>query len=488
MTDAAAIVAIDQGTTSTRALRLEADGRAHVVHAVEHAQSYPRPGWVEHDPEELVRNIRACLEAAADPGVAAIAIANQGESCLAWDAETKEALSQVIVWQDDRTHADVARLKAEGAEAEVLARAGLPLDSYFSASKLAWLLRTLPQARELLERGRLRLGTTDAFFLDRLTGRAATDVTTASRTSLLDIERGAWDPTLCRLFGVPMEALPPVVPTTGDFGAVEVAGRAVPVLAGVVDQQAALHGHGCRARGDAKITFGTGAFALMVTGTEPLRAPDRGLLPTIAWKKGPAPADYAVDGAVYSAAAAVNWARGLGLFRTYDQINGFEHAPAIARGLAFVPALSGLACPHWSRGARGTWLGLGLDSGAADMMQALLEGVALRAAEVVAAMESLSPIAGAVSIDGGLAANPYFRQFLADALGREVTIPAGGELTGLGAAQLAAEAAGLAIAHGTAAERIAPRADGTVWRARFAEAIALSRRWADTVPEEETDR
>lgn len=481
-----AVVAIDQGTTSTRALRLEPNGRAHVVHAVEHRQSYPRPGWVEHDPEELIRNIQACLAAAVAAGgvPAAIAIDNQGESCLAWDAETKEPLSQVIVWQDARSQPEVERLKRDGAEPFVLDRAGLPLDSYFSAGKLAWLMRTLPQARTLLERGRLRLGTTDAFFLDRLTGRAATDATTASRTSLLAIETGDWDPELCDLFGVPIEALPPVVPTTGDFGTISVGGHTVPVTACVVDQQAALYGHGCRRRGDAKITFGTGAFALMVTGPDLRRAPDLGILPTIAWRKDGRPADYAVDGAVYSAAAAVNWARDLGLFKTYDQINGFARGPAIERGLAFVPALSGLACPHWSRGARGTWLGLALDSGAGDLMQALLEGIALRAAEVVRTMETLTPISGAVSIDGGLAANPYFRQFLADALGRTVAIPAGGELTALGAARLAAEAADLAIPTTHDADTIAPKTDGTAWHDRFAEAVALSRRWADAAPSE----
>ncbi|MGD1876111.1 MAG: FGGY family carbohydrate kinase, partial [Kiloniellaceae bacterium] len=260
------IAALDQGTTSTRALALQPDGTATVVKALEHRQVYPRPGWVEHDPEELIANLRACAEAVED--LEALGIDNQGESCLAWNAETKEAISPVIVWQDGRTAETIENLKRGGAEKETLDRAGLPLDSYFSAAKLAWIVQTLPEAQRLLSRGKLRLGTTDAFFLDRLTGRCVTDITTASRSSLMNLESGQWDPELCRLFGVPLEALPEIVATTGDFGAMTVAGKSVPVTASIVDQQAALYGHGCRHAGDGKITFGTGAFALMVTGAE----------------------------------------------------------------------------------------------------------------------------------------------------------------------------------------------------------------------------
>ncbi len=339
------VIAIDQGTTSTRALRL-ADGEARIVHAVRHAQHHPHAGWVEHDPEELLGNIRACLQAAGS--AEAIGIANQGESCLAWDKVTGKALSPVIVWQDNRTAADIEALRATGAEAETLARAGLPLDAYFSASKLAWILREVPEARATLAAGQLRLGTTDAFFLDRLTGVFATDATTASRTSLMNLTTGQWDAELCRIFGVPAEALPEIRDTVGDFGAI----GGVKVRASVVDQQAALYGHGCRALGDAKITFGTGAFTLAVTGGEIVRAPEQGLLPTVAWRKAGV-STYAVDGGVYDAGAAVEWAQSLGLFESFTELNEFEEPPAISRGLAFVPALSGLACPHWDRSARG---------------------------------------------------------------------------------------------------------------------------------------
>jgi len=290
------VAAVDQGTTSTRVLMLDERGQPEIVHGVEHRQIYPKPGWVEHDPEELIRILVTCFEAAGD--VDAIGIDNQGESCLAWDAEDKTALSPVIVWQDDRTKETVRQLKADGIEAETLARAGLPLDPYFSATKLAWILETLPGAKEAHTKGRLRLGTTDAFFLDRLTGFFTTDITTASRTSLMNLENGAWDEELCRIFGVPIETLPEIRTTTGDFGAISTSSGLKPVTASVVDQQAALYGFGCRQAGDAKMTFGTGAFALMVTGQDIHRQPEQGLLPTVAWQKvGEAPI-YALEGGV----------------------------------------------------------------------------------------------------------------------------------------------------------------------------------------------
>ncbi len=469
------IAAIDQGTTSTRALALEADGTARVVKAVEHRQIYPRPGWVEHDPEELIASIRACAEAIGSPE--AFGIDNQGESCLAWHAETKEAVSPVIVWQDSRTAETIVGLKAEGAEALTLERAGLPLDAYFSAAKLAWIVEHLPEAKRLLDQGKLRLGTTDAFFLDRLTGRCVTDVTTASRTSLMNLETGQWDAELCRLFGVPLTALPEIVPTTGDFGALDVDGKAVPVTASLVDQQAALYGHGCRTAGDVKITFGTGAFVLMLTGAEILRAPDKGLLPTVAWQFAGEKPVYALDGGVYSASAAVNWGRSLGLFQDFDWLNRLEGPPALEGGLAFVPALSGLACPHWDRQARGTWVGLSIDHGPAELMKSILEGVACRAAEVVQAMSSLLPASGPLSIDGGMSANPYFLQFLADILERELKVSTNAELTGSGTAKLAALACGRSVAEGGMAQVVRPAAARGGLLARFDEAVKVSRAW-----------
>src|SRR5438876_911809 len=340
------IASIDQGTTSTRILVVDREGRGKVVHAARHAQHHPHPGFVEHDPEELIRHITECIEAAGL--LDAIGIDNQGESCLAWDARTGEALSPVIVWQDARSNDTVLRLKAEGGEALTLERAGLPLDPYFSASKLRWLLDNNESVRSGLKRGTVRLGTTDAFFFARLTGICATDVTTASRTSLMDLAKGTWDEELCRLFGVPVETLPEIRPTVSSFGAI----KGVPVTASLVDQQAALYGHGCRKPGDIKITFGTGAFVLAVTGAKVVRAPERGLLPTIAWQAKDE-RHYAVDGGVYNAGSAVEWAERIGLLRNLDELGHFERGAAIERGLAFVPALSGLAAPHWDRSAAG---------------------------------------------------------------------------------------------------------------------------------------
>ena len=471
------ILALDQGTTSTRALIVDAGGVARTLLARAHRQIYPRPGWVEHDPEELIANLSACIAAAGAEAPLAAGLANQGESCLAWEAGTGRPVSPVIVWQDARTEGTCARLRAEGTEALTLAAAGLPLDPYFSASKLGWLLRDLPEARALAAAGRLRLGTTDAFFLERLTGRCVTDITTASRTSLMNLERGEWDADLCALFGVPMECLPQIVPSLGDFGTLP--GR-LPLTASLVDQQAALYGHGCRAPGDAKITFGTGAFALAVTGA--LLRPGSGPLPTVAWQKPGAAPVHALEGGVYCASSAVNWARGLGLFSEFQEIADFAAPPAIDRSLAFVPALSGLACPHWNRTARGAWLGLSLDTSSADMMQALLEGVALRSAEVIAAMDRAQPVGAPVSIDGGMSANGYFCQFLADVLTRDVIVSDEPELTAVGIAALAAEAAGAQITPRRSGRTVTPRPDAAALlparRARFAAARAAVESYA----------
>jgi glycerol kinase len=391
---------------------------------------------VEQDGEALLAQVRRCIVAAGAP---VAGLANQGESCLAWDARDGRPICPVISWQDDRTRDVTAALAREGAGPLVMARAGLPLDPYFSASKLGWILRHVPAAADLAARGRLRLGTTDAFFRDRLTGRFETDIATASRTSLMRLETGTWDEDLCRLFGVPIRALPAIGPTSGALGTLPGGAR---LAAAIVDQQAALYGHGCRAPGAAKVTFGTGAFGQCLT--RGLIRPDRpGPLPTIAWHPAGGAVAHALDGGVYAAGAAVNWARDLGLFTRMEEIGSFKAAPAIDRGLAFVPALAGLGCPHWNRAARGAWLGLDLAQGRRDLVQALLEGIALRTAEVLAAMAALQPFAGPVSVDGGLARNGYFTAFLAEVTGCGLFLPEETEQTALGVARLAAEAVGL---------------------------------------------
>lgn len=469
------VAAIDQGTTSTRVLVADTDGTLEIACAKAHQQFHPQPGWVEHDPEELLTNIRHCLDAAGF--VDAIGIDNQGESCLAWDAKTGEALSPVIVWQDNRTADAVSRLKGRGAASLTLSRAGLPLDAYFSASKLAWIIDHVPAARSAMAAGRLRLGTTDAFFLDRLTGTFATDVTTASRTSLMNLETGKWDAELCQLFGVPIDSLPEIRSTVAEFGRI----NGVPVCASVVDQQAALYGHGCRKPGDVKITFGTGAFALTVTGDEIARAPDKGLLPTVAWAID-GRITYALDGGVYDAGSAVEWARRVGLIADMEKDLGWFDAPsAIERGVVFVPALSGLACPHWDRSAGSLFIGMSAATTQADLRQALLEGIALSAADVVDTMHGHVPIRGSLAIDGGLARSRYFAQFLADMIGRDVIVAEFDERTAFGTAKLAALGAGIVLPDPrTASTTFRPRlADSSAARRRFRDAVMRSKGWRD---------
>ncbi|BAQ78391.1 glycerol kinase [Pseudomonas sp. St29] len=469
------IAALDQGTTSTRVLVVDMQGRADIQLALRHQQHHPRPGWVEHDPLELLANLQRCLEATGR--VDAIGLANQGESCLAWDAISGAPLSPVIVWQDNRSAARIEELRANGAEALTLERAGLPLDAYFSASKLAWIVENLPEAQAALSAGRLRLGTTDAYFLDRLAGVYATDITTASRTSLMNLASGQWDPELCALFGVPLQALPEIRATVGDFGRI----GQTPISASVVDQQASLYGHGCRKPGDAKITFGTGAFALTVTGEQIIRAPEKGLLATVAWQADGQPV-YAMDGGVYDASAAVEWAGRLGLFSDFSELAAFDPPPAISRELAFVPALSGLACPHWDRSAGAVWIGMNAATSRQDLCQAVLEGVALRSAEVITAMDDHLSVTDQLSIDGGLARSPYFAQFLADILQRTIVTQRFDELTALGCAALAARGLGLELPEldntRTDYHPRIDRATADAWRRTFSAAVKRSQGWS----------
>lgn len=432
------ILAIDQGTTSTRAVLFDGDAPPHLAAAMRHRQIYPHPGWVEHDPLELLANVEACI--AAGGAVDAIGLANQGESCLAWDAETLEPLSPVIVWQDSRTADAIERIRAAGLENAIRARSGLPLDCYFSAAKLAWIVAHETRAQRALRDGRLRLGTTDSFLLERLTGVFATDPTTASRTALMNLASLSWDPMLCAAFGVPQETLAPIRPTTAGFGAY----RGTPVTASVVDQQAALHGHRRHRSGDAKITFGTGAFALAVADVTPPVASGDGLIATVAWQTA-GETRYALEGGVYDAGAAIEWAMRIGLLSDPGELRAFDAPPAIDRGLLFVPALSGLACPHWRRDARGLWSGMTTATSRSDMHQSLLEGIALQTAEVVAALDRRVGLGDTIAVDGGLSASDYFLQFLADATGRTIVRSGSMELTALGCAMLAGHVAGDAV-------------------------------------------
>jgi len=469
------VLAIDQGTSSTRGLLVETTGSpgGTIVYRSGHQQYYPQNGYVEHDPEELLRHIRECI-AAAGP-VDAIGIDNQGESCLAWDSLSGRAISPVIVWQDRRTKAMLSQLRSAEAEALVFERSGLSLDAYFSASKFSWILENIPEAKSLLARGRLHLGTSDSFFIQRLTGEFCTDISTASRTALLNIETGQWDADLCDLFSIPMQTLPEIRPSMGHFGDVKTGTQSTPITAACVDQQAALYVHGCRKPGDSKITFGTGAFALSLTGDHIYRPADNSLLPTIAWQAQGKPPTYALDGAVYCAGSALNWAKSLGLFSQFEEINHFSNAPAIEQKLVFVPALNGLASPYWDSTAAGLWLGMSLSTAPKQLVQAILEGIAFRSGQVMDAMNRQIPLGNQISIDGGVSENPYFCQFLSDVLQKQIHALNDTELTALGVAMMAGAIP--AESTGAGGHIYEPRHDQSTGIVDFAEAVNRSRNW-----------
>jgi len=484
------VLAIDQGTSSTKAFLLRADGDFRLVGRLTHRQFHPANGWVEHDAEELASNIEALINKAVheEPGISGIALANQGETVVAWDRRTKKPLYSAIVWQDQRTQPLLDGLTAD-ARAFAMARTGLPLDAYFSAAKLAWLLQNVRAVADAAHAGHLGLGTSDAFFIDRLTDVYASDVTTASRTSLMDLRSCHWDAELCRIFGVPIELLPTIQPSAGRFGMVLRGGCKIPIVAALVDQQAALFGHGCRAPGEAKITFGTGSFVMMISGAVPIM--DRnGLFPTVAWAFPGEPCIYALDGGDYTAAAAIEWAIGLGLENSLSDFDLPEGPSALEQGLVFVPALAGLGAPHWDRKASGLWIGLRQSTTAADMRRAVLEGIGLRAVELI---ESLGVSSDRpISIDGGVTCNKTFVHSLADFLARPVLLRDSPDLTALGAAQLGFLSLGLDLPpRGEGQDRLVfPSARSTaVRRLRFvfSQAVAASRAFGQALADPPRD-
>ncbi|AXU21151.1 glycerol kinase (plasmid) [Novosphingobium sp. THN1] len=443
------VLAIDQGTTSTRALIF--DGGRQVVASAqrEFAQHYPADGWVEHDPEEIWRDTlqtsrEALAKAGVGPeGIAAIGITNQRETVVLWDRATGEALHNAIVWQDRRTADICAGLQAQGHQPFVHEKTGLLLDPYFSATKIAWLLDNIPGARERAERGELAAGTIDTFLLWRLTeGRShKTDVTNASRTLLFDIVSQRWCPELLRLFRVPAALLPEVCASADDFGTTTLLGGNIPICGVAGDQQAALVGQSCLAQGQAKITYGTGGFMLLNTGTTVARSRSR-LLSTIAYRID-GKTHYAVEGSLFVAGAAIKWLRdGLGIIVAAKQTQEMAARLPDNGGVYMVPAFVGLGAPHWCTEARGMLAGLTFDSSAAHIARAALESVAYQTADLVAAMadDGVEEGAGALSslrVDGGMAANDWLCQFLADMLDITVERPANLETTALGAAMLA---------------------------------------------------
>ena len=460
------VLALDQGTTSTRAIAFRPPKLTPVATARRPlGQHFPASGWVEHEPEDLFADSVAVLrEALAQAGatpaeVAGIGITNQRETTLIWRRDTGRAIHRAIVWQDRRTAAACAALRAEGHADQVAAATGLVIDPYFCATKIAWLLDHVPGARADAEAGRLAFGTVDSWLLWRLTeGRVhATDATNASRTMLFNIGRGVWDPEMLALFRIPASLLPEVRDCAGHFGTLApgILGGAVPVMGIAGDQQAACIGQACFQPGMVKSTYGTGGFLLLNVGAAPVASRNR-LLSTIAWQLGGV-RSYALEGSIFVAGAAVQWLRdGLGLIDDAAASGALALRADPAQRVYLVPAFTGLGAPHWDAEARGALFGLTRNTGPAEFARAALESVAYQTRDLVAAMQADWPgAAGAtvLRVDGGMAASDWTMQFLADMLAAPVDRPTVAETTALGAAYLAGLAAGVCPAPASFAER-----------------------------------
>jgi glycerol kinase len=483
----AALIAIDQGTTSTRAIAFDASLHPLASAQQELRQIYPAPGEVEHDPEEIwAATVATVREAMAKAGLAArdiagIGITNQRETTVIWDRATGKPIHNAIVWQDRRTAALCDTLRNGGHEPEIAAKTGLVLDPYFSASKIAWLLENVKGARAKAQVGELAFGTIDCFLLWRLTaGRVhATDASNAARTALFDIGKGAWDEALCRLFGVPAAMLPEVRDCAGEFGLTspDLFGVPIRILGMAGDQQAATVGQGCFKPGMMKSTYGTGCFALLNTGPERLVSRNR-LLTTIAYQLD-GKRTYALEGAIFVAGAAVQWLRdGLKVIAKSSDVGALASRADPAEEVYMVPAFVGLGAPYWDAQARGAIFGLTRNSGAAEIARAALDAVGYQTCDLLEAMRADWPAAGGAEtvlrVDGGMTASDPCMQFLADILASPVDRPAVMETTALGAAYLAGRAAGLCPdLEGFAAQwrldrRFEPQMDAGVRERRYA--------------------
>jgi len=446
------ILALDQGTTSSRAIVFDRSGSVRSIAQTEFRQIFPTPGWVEQDGEDIRDSqFRVAREAVARAGigfdaVAAIGITNQRETTLVWERSTGRPICNAIVWQDRRTAAHCERLRDAGLEPLFRARTGLVPDAYFSGTKLAWILDNVPGARLRAEAGELAFGTVDSWLLWNLTGgeRHLTDPGNASRTLLWNIHSGAWDRELLEILAIPECMLPEVRSSSGFFGdtAAEVFGRRIPVTGIAGDQQAALFGQMCRSPGMVKNTYGTGCFMLLHTGERPVES-HRGLLTTVAWRIGEK-TEYALEGSVFAAGAAVQWLRdGLGIIGSSSEVEALALSVPDSGGVVLVPAFTGLGAPHWDPYARGALFGLTRGTTAAHIARATLESIAFQTADLLDAMEedAALPIAE-LRVDGGAAVNDLLMQFQADLLGARVVRPVNSEITAFGAACLAGLAAG----------------------------------------------
>ncbi|MBX9902944.1 MAG: glycerol kinase GlpK [Burkholderiales bacterium] len=441
------ILALDQGTTSSRAIVFDGDGRIQAVAQREYAQHYPQPGWVEHDPIEIwVTQLAVAHEAIARAGaeardIKAIGITNQRETTVVWERSSGKPIHPAIVWQDRRTAAACDALKTHGLEAAITAKTGLLADAYFSGTKIAWILDHVPGARTRAEAGELAFGTIDSWLIWNLTGGAvhATDSTNASRTLLFNITTGAWDEELLKWLRVPAQILPEVCASSGVIAetAAGLFGARIPIAGIAGDQQAALFGQRCTQAGMAKNTYGTGCFMLMCTGDSVAHTQSQ-LLSTAACSIG-AQRQYALEGSVFIGGAVVQWLRdGLGIIRATGEVEALANSAPDNGGVYLVPAFTGLGSPHWDPRARGTIMGLTRGSSAAHIARAALESIAFQTADVLSAMVRDSGIGlRELRVDGGAARNNALMQFQADVLGLRVVRPRIQETTALGAAYLA---------------------------------------------------
>ncbi len=448
MSTADLILAIDQGTTSSRAMLVDHQSRVVASHSVEFPNYFPSPGEVEHDADEIWASVAAAVGgvlAKVHPSrIAGIGITNQRETSVFWDGQSGKPAHRALVWQDRRTAARCEELKAAGWEEKVRKRTGLVLDPYFSGTKAEWMLKNVPGIAAGARSGALKYGTIDSFIAFKLTGRHVTDPSNASRTLLYDIHRGVWDEALVELLGVPMRCLPDVVDNAGIIGVTRGVGflpDGIPVAGMAGDQQSALFGQACFDPGEAKCTYGTGAFLLMNTGKKAVPSAN-GMLTTIAWRLG-GETTYALEGSAFVAGAAVQWLRdGLGIIRKSADVEALAQTVPDNGGVSFVPALAGLGAPHWRPDARGVLCGLTRGSNAGHVARAVLEGIALQITDILGAMESDSKANGGaplarLKVDGGAAENALLMQFQADVLGVGCVRPTNLETTAMGAAYLA---------------------------------------------------
>ncbi|MFL6236376.1 MAG: glycerol kinase GlpK [Thermoanaerobaculia bacterium] len=493
------VLALDQGTTSSRAILFDESGAQVATAHPQIRQIFPQPGWVEHDPEEIWESqlavAREALERAglAARDLAALGITNQRETVVVWDRQTGEPVANAIVWQDRRTAGLCARLKREGREPLVRERTGLVLDPYFSGTKLAWILENVPGVREAA--GRLAFGTVDSWLIWKLTGGAlhATDVTNASRTLLWDLHREEWSEELLGLLGVPREILPEVRSSSELYAETlpGLLGAPVPIAGVAGDQQAALFGQACLRPGMVKNTYGTGCFLLMNTGDAPVRSRHE-LLTTPAWRLSAdnGRTDYALEGSVFVAGAVVQWLRdGLGLIRSAAGIEALAASVPDSGGVVLVPAFTGLGAPHWDPYARGALLGITRGTTAGHLARAALEGIAFQVADVLAAMEADAGVPVAeLRVDGGAAVNDLLMQLQADLAGVPVIRPRVQETTALGAAYLAGLATGVwkdtgDIAAHWQVERVfepaLDRGEAAARRARWSRAVERAKGWEE---------